>query len=82
MTIAPENKPPVPIPAIALPTINATLLGAVAQTRELLHDQSQARLLGRYDVPKLKEHDGRNEHKFDLQLCQWLSSWIGLKHPH
>jgi hypothetical protein len=36
----------VPIPAIALPTINATLLGAVAQTRELLHDQSQARLLG------------------------------------
>jgi hypothetical protein len=38
MTIAPENKPPVPIPAIALPTINATLLGAVAHTRELLHD--------------------------------------------
>jgi hypothetical protein len=36
MTIAPENRPPVPMPAIALPTINATLLGAVAQTRELL----------------------------------------------
>jgi hypothetical protein len=38
MTIAPENRPPVPIPAMALPTINATLLGAIAQTRELFHD--------------------------------------------
>ena len=35
MTIDPENKPPVPKPAIALPIINATLLGAVAHTREL-----------------------------------------------
>lgn len=35
MTIAPENKPPTPMPAIALPTINALLLGAVAHTREL-----------------------------------------------
>ena len=35
MTIAPEKSPPVPIPAIALPTIKALLVGAVAQTREL-----------------------------------------------
>ena len=35
MTIAPENMPPVPSPAIARPTIKALLLGAVAQTREL-----------------------------------------------
>jgi hypothetical protein len=66
MTIAPENKPPVPIPAIALPTINATLLGAVAQTSELLHGQPQVRLSREQDVPKLKEDDGSNEHKFDL----------------
>jgi hypothetical protein len=39
MTIAPENKPPVPMPAIALPTINASLLGAVAQTRDLSQHQ-------------------------------------------
>ena len=33
--MAPENNPPVPSPAIARPTINALLLGAVAHTREL-----------------------------------------------
>jgi hypothetical protein len=42
MTMAPENKPPVPMPAIALPTINASLLGAVAQTRDLSQHQSLA----------------------------------------
>lgn len=33
--IAPEKRPPTPIPATALPTIRAVLLGAVAHTREL-----------------------------------------------
>jgi hypothetical protein len=51
MTIAPENRPPVPIPAIALPTINATLLGAVAHTRDLLYDQLEAVMLGERDLP-------------------------------
>jgi len=34
--MAPENRPPTPIPASALPMINATLDGAVAHTRDLL----------------------------------------------
>lgn len=66
MTIAPENKPPVPIPAMALPTMSATLLGAVAQMRELLQNQSQARLLAERDLPKLEQTDSRDEHNFDL----------------
>jgi hypothetical protein len=35
ITIHPEKIPPVPIPAKALPTMRALLLGAVAQTRDL-----------------------------------------------
>jgi hypothetical protein len=35
ITMAPENSPPTPMPAIARPTIRATLDGAVAQTKEL-----------------------------------------------
>ena len=35
MTMAPEKSPPVPIPAMARPTIKALLVGAVAQTRDL-----------------------------------------------
>jgi len=35
ITIEPENIPLVPIPAIALPTINALLVGASAQIKEL-----------------------------------------------
>jgi hypothetical protein len=35
ITVAPENNPPEPTPAKALPIIKALLLGAVAQTREL-----------------------------------------------
>ena len=33
--MAPEKRPPVPSPAIALPTIKAVLEGAVAQIKEL-----------------------------------------------
>lgn len=33
--MAPEKRPPTPIPATALPTIRAVLVGAVAHTREL-----------------------------------------------
>lgn len=36
ITMEPENRPPVPRPAIARPTIRALLVGAVAQTRELV----------------------------------------------
>lgn len=36
ITMDPEKRPPVPIPATARPTIRALLLGAVAQTRELI----------------------------------------------
>ena len=35
MTMAPEKRPPTPIPATALPRIKAMLFGAVAQTKEL-----------------------------------------------
>ena len=35
ITTAPENNPPQPIPAIALPTIKALLDGANAQIKEL-----------------------------------------------
>jgi hypothetical protein len=34
ITIAPEKIPPVPNPAMALPTMRAVLLGATPQTRE------------------------------------------------
>jgi hypothetical protein len=51
---------------MALPTINATLLGAVAQTRELLCGQSQAGYLVERDLPQLEDGDGSNEHNFDL----------------
>jgi hypothetical protein len=34
MTRAPENRPPTPIPAIALPIIRTVLLGARAQIKE------------------------------------------------
>jgi hypothetical protein len=35
ITIAPENIPPPPIPAMARPTMKALLLGAMPQTKEL-----------------------------------------------
>ena len=34
ITRAPENKPPIPIPAMALPTMRTVLLGARAQIKE------------------------------------------------
>jgi hypothetical protein len=34
ITRAPENKPPTPIPAMALPTMRTMLLGATAQIKE------------------------------------------------
>lgn len=51
--MAPENKPPVPSPAKARPTIKASLVGAVAQTKEL---QIAARLAN------AKKRSGRTTH--------------------
>jgi len=49
MTMAPENKPPTPIPATARPMISAMLLGAVAHTSELYtHVNHIVELVGKH----------------------------------
>ena len=67
MTIAPENMPPVPSPAIALPTMRATLLGATPHTRELRDVSALCFREGKEnDGPKFEDADGRQEGPFDL----------------
>ncbi len=39
MTKEPEKRPPTPAPAMALPTIKALLVGAVAQIKELHNNE-------------------------------------------
>jgi hypothetical protein len=68
MTIDPENNPPVPNPARARPTIKATLVGAVAQTRDLQPGcQHLKRSLDGEDLPKLKNSNRNEKRIFDLQ---------------
>lgn len=52
--MAPENRPPLPIPAIALPTMRALLVGAVAQTSDLDGSAvgSRCSVIGSYPTSK------------------------------
>lgn len=70
MTKEPERSPPTPAPAMALPTMKALLVGAVAQIKELNIQFRLCRPKGQGSLPKLEYSYGGQECVFDLRKGQ------------